>query len=346
MGYIRQYWVVVRSGPDRPASGQPPLPSDGRIAGAAIEMREVVCRGGAAEAGHGTGAAGVSLQVPAGQSLALLSQPRAAATDLFDVIAGLRRPEAGLVRVGGIAVSRLTGAELDRYRASRGLVSPRFPLLGSLSAADNVLAARPAGRAGAPAADLALRMLEFTGASSLTGPVHRLSVEEQWRIMIARALVSSPQLLLAEDPSPSLDQRAADRVLDVLMDAHASHGFTLVLAADRPTTAARCQRRVLVAHGTVAEDDITFDDAWTRSRIDRIGLHDGPADYDLPPLALVVDERAVRRARGRGSTRRAQGRCRRSGVCAAQRWRTRNRHGTFLRHRGYRAWPGRRTWPR
>jgi putative ABC transport system ATP-binding protein len=271
MGYIRHYWFVVRSGP--PARGQPPLPSDGRIAGAAIEMRDVVCRSGVAEADRAPSGAGVSLLVPAGQSLALLSQPRGMATDLFDVIAGLTRPHAGLVRVGGVAVSRLGGAELDRYRASRGLVSPRFPLLGSLSATDNVLAAPPAGRdrASAPTAERARHVLELTGAARLTGPVRQLSAEEQWRIMIARALVSAPRLLLAEDPSVGLDQRAADRILDVLMDAHASHGFTLVLAADRPTTAARCQRRVVVAHGTVAEDDITGDDAWTRSRIDRIG---------------------------------------------------------------------------
>jgi putative ABC transport system ATP-binding protein len=89
--------------------------------------------------------------------------------------------------------------------------------------------------------------------------------------MIARALVSSPRLVLAEDPAPGLDSAAADRVLDALMDAHAMFGFTLVLTANRPTTAVRCQRRIFVAGGAVVEDEITKDDAWTRSRIDRIG---------------------------------------------------------------------------
>ena len=89
--------------------------------------------------------------------------------------------------------------------------------------------------------------------------------------MIARALVSSPRLVLAEDPAPGLDAAAADRVLDVLMDAHAMFGFTLVLTANRPSTAVRCQRRVAVAGGRVVEDEMTGDDPWTRSRIDRIG---------------------------------------------------------------------------
>jgi putative ABC transport system ATP-binding protein len=217
---------------------------------------------------------GISLSVPPGQSLALLGQPRGSATELSDVIAGLSRPAAGRVWVDGIPVNRLSGAELDRYRARRGLVSPRFPLLQSLSVIDNVLAAPPAGRARdrAGAAAHAAELLGLTGAVRRAGAVALLTAEDQWRVMIARALAPSPRLLLAEDPASVLDQKAADRVLDVLLDAHALLGFTLVLTAGRTATAARCQRRVLVNSGTVAEDELTSgDDAWTRGRIDRIG---------------------------------------------------------------------------
>jgi putative ABC transport system ATP-binding protein len=171
-----------------------------------------------------------------------------------------------------VVVNRLSRAELDRYRARRGLLSARFPLLPSLSVIDNVLAAPPVARDGVPSADRARRLLELVGAARLAGRVRLLSPEEQWRIMIARALVSSPRLVLAEDPAPGLDPAAADRVLDVLIDAHAMFGFTLVLTANRPATAVRCQRRVLVADDRVVEDELTSgDDAWTRSRIDRIG---------------------------------------------------------------------------
>ena len=266
---------MVQSGP--PAGGQPSAPGSGRAPGAVIELGSVVAPSSGAGAdgdpgAPGVGQPGVSLLVPPGQSLALLSQPPAAATGLFDAIAGLRRPRAGLILVDGVAVNRLGRAELDRYRARRGLVSPRFSLLPSLSVLDNVLAAPPVGRPGPPSADRAMRTLELAGAARLTGPVARLSAEEQWRIMIARALVSSPRLLLAEDPAPGLDAAAADRVLDVLMDAHAMFGFTLVLTANRTATSVRCQRRVLVAGGKVVEDELTSgDDAWTRSRIDRIG---------------------------------------------------------------------------
>jgi ABC-type lipoprotein export system ATPase subunit len=158
------------------------VPGSGRGPGAAIELDNVVCRSSVPAAGGDSSAEGVSLQVPPGQSLALLGQSLGTATGLFDVIAGLSRPRAGRVWVDGVAVDRLSGAELDRYRARRGLVSPRFPLLPSLSVTDNVLAVPPAGRVGAPTAGRAVRLLEFVGAIRLAGPVHQLSAEEQWRI--------------------------------------------------------------------------------------------------------------------------------------------------------------------
>ena len=256
----------------RPLAGNPRHPTAGGRPGVTIELHDVVCRRGGTEPGSLPVAVGVSLVMPPGQSVALLSEPRSDAASLLDVIAGLTRPRSGQVRVDGVGVDDLSGAELDRYHARRGLVSARFPLLPSLSVTDNVLAALLAGRVDAATRERAARLLELTGAARLTGRVDQLTVEQQWRIMVARALVSSPRLVLAEDPASSLDSRAAARVLDVLMDAHATFGFTLILTADRLTTAVRCQRQVTLADGTVTEDEIASgDDAWTRGRIDRIG---------------------------------------------------------------------------
>jgi putative ABC transport system ATP-binding protein len=259
---IGQYGAVVESGP--PVGREPSAPGGGPL-GVPVVLDDVVYTDGGA-------GAGVSLVVPSGQSVALLAKPRGDAAELLDVIAGLTRPRAGHVRVDGVAVDQLSGAALDRYHARRGLVSARFPLLPSLSVTDNVLAALLAGRVDAATRERALRLLELTGAARLAGRVDQLTAEEQWRIMVARALVSSPRLVLAEDPASSLDSPAAANVLDVLIDAHAMFGFTLVLTADRLATAVRCHRQVSLAGGTVAEDETSSgDDAWTRSRIDRIG---------------------------------------------------------------------------
>ena len=264
-------------GSGSPVAEPPPATSAERRPGVAIELNNVVCRPGAPGTGD-FGVAGVSLQVPPGQSLALLSQPPGTATALLDVIAGLKRPRAGELHVDDVAIYRLGGREASRFRAGRGLVSPRFPLLASLPVTDNVLAAPPAVRAreavrpGLSAAEQGARLLEFVGVARSTVPVEQLTAEERWRVMIARALVPCPRLLLAEDPATELDSRAVDRVLDVLTDAHARFGFTLVIAAGRLAAAVRCERRVSLVDGTVAEDEVTGDDdGWTRSRVDRIG---------------------------------------------------------------------------
>jgi putative ABC transport system ATP-binding protein len=254
-----------------PVTEPPAATSAGRTPGVAIELNNVAGRASAPAPGD-SGGAGVSLLVPPGQSLALRGQPHGTAIDLLDMIAGLRRPRAGEILVDGVAVHRLGGREASRYRAGRGLVSPRFPLLASLPVTDNVLAAPPAGQPGGSTAERALELLGFAGVTRLTLPVEQLTADERWRVMIARSLVRCPRLVLAEDPATEVDSRAADRVLDVLMDAHARFGFTLVLAAERLAAAVRCERRVSLVNGTVAEDEITGDDGgWTRSRVDRIG---------------------------------------------------------------------------
>jgi putative ABC transport system ATP-binding protein len=98
-----------------------------------------------------------------------------------------------------------------------------------------------------------------------------VTAEQQWRVLIARAMLNEPQLVAADDPSPGLDSRAAAHVLDMLMDAQARFEFTLLLATRRLATAARCDRVVGLVDGQVTMDELIGDDAWTRGRVDRIG---------------------------------------------------------------------------
>ena len=186
------------------------------------------------------------------------------------------------VLVDGVAVDRLRGPALDRYRASRGLLSTRFPLLPSRSVLDNVLAALPSGRADARVRGRAVELLRLTGVPELPAPpqetpVKALTAEQQWRVLIARALLPAPRLMLAEDPAagglaPGLEGRAATAIWDLLTDMHALFGFTLLVAAARTATAIRCQRIVTLSGWAVTDDELTGgDDPWTRGRVDRIG---------------------------------------------------------------------------
>jgi putative ABC transport system ATP-binding protein len=222
---------------------------------------------------HPTAAAdGINVHITAGQSVAMYDQADGSAVDLLDVVGGLRRPRSGQVGVDGVAVHRLSGGSLERYRGERGLISGRFRLLSSLSVTDNVLAALRTRRAHAAARDHAAELLAIAGAARLaTRRVDALTAEQQWRVLIARALLAAPRLMLAEDPASVLDPRSARRVQDLLMDAHARFGFTLLLATGRLATTVRCERVVSLADGQLTADELTGDDEWTRGRIDRIG---------------------------------------------------------------------------
>src|SRR5262249_55207290 len=161
-----------------------------------------------------------------------------AAAELLDVIGGLRRPRSGQILVDSIAVHRLRGVALDRYRGPRGLVSGRYPLLPSLAVFKNVLAAGPPPPLDAGIPRRGARLVEVTGAGHLKArQAGMLTGEEQWRILIARALLPSPRLVLAEDPSPCLDSPTATAVLDLLIDMQAQLGFTLLLATGGLATA-------------------------------------------------------------------------------------------------------------
>jgi putative ABC transport system ATP-binding protein len=257
----------VASGVPSAGGDCPPSPA---TTGVALTLTGVVCR---PDSGPRAAAKGVSLKVPPGQSVALLSRPAGTATDLLDVTAGLRRPNSGQVLVDDIAVHQLHGVELDRFRSSRGLLSMRFPLLKSLSVTENVLAPVRAKRVDPIMADRAAQLLSFVGAAQTAAePVETLPAERQWRVLMARALMPSPRLVLAEDPARSLDSESAGTILDLLMEAHVFFGFTLVLTIGRVATASCCQRLVTLIDGAVADDVLVRgDDGWTRGRIDRIG---------------------------------------------------------------------------
>jgi putative ABC transport system ATP-binding protein len=258
---------VIESG--KPADGLP-TPDVANASGVALSLTHVTWLGNAADDRSLT--PGISLYVPPGQSVALYGEPSGDPTQLLDIVAGLRAPLSGQVTVDEVAVDRLSGPELDRYRAGLGLISARFPLVPSLSVIDNVLAAPPGGGVDAATRERSTQLLTITGAAHLAGPVGAMPAEQQGRILIARALWTSPRLVLAEDLTSGLDSRAAAAVLDLLMDVHAQFGFTLLLTVGRLVAAYCCQRLVRLAGGAVIEDVlIGGDDPWTRGRVDRIG---------------------------------------------------------------------------
>jgi ABC-type lipoprotein export system ATPase subunit len=171
---------------------------------------------------------------------------------LLHLIAGLLRPSSGSVRWGNTEISVLPEAQRDRWRRQTlGFVFQNFHLVPELDVAGNI--ALPASfsswRSNPVDRERATTLASRMG---LTAPSRRASVlsrGEQQRVAIARALFNKPHLILADEPTASLDARHAEAVADLLVEAAAQSGATLICASHDPHLLARMTRRLDLTAG-------------------------------------------------------------------------------------------------
>jgi putative ABC transport system ATP-binding protein len=197
----------------------------------------------------------VSLEVPRGEFLALMGRSGSGKSTLLNLIAGIDTPSQGEVWVDGRELSRLSDDALTRLRRDRiGVVYQFFNLISTLSVRENV--ALPAELAGRPAAQAAKAADELIAAVGLEARresrPHMLSGGELQRAALARALVMSPALVLADEPTGNLDTRAAERVLDLLRDLGARAGATILLVTHSREAAAAASRVIEIHDGRIA----------------------------------------------------------------------------------------------
>jgi putative ABC transport system ATP-binding protein len=202
----------------------------------------------------------VSMDVSQGESLAVMGPSGSGKSTLLNMIAGLDRPTAGTITVGGERVDSLSETGLARFRRRQvGMIFQFFNLLDDMTVLDNVLL--PAQLAGMPTARARARADELLTALRI-GPHRdaypaRLSGGERQRVAIARALVNRPALLLADEPTGALDTATGEEIGELLLDLNSS-GQTLILVTHNPDLAARYARRVIeIVDGRVASDAAT-----------------------------------------------------------------------------------------
>ena len=164
-------------------------------------------------------------------------------TTLLNVISGISVPDSGSVTVDGVEVSRLPEAARDRFRAQRiGFVFQTFNLLPAFSALENVLLGQSfAGRR----ADgrRARELLDRVGLGHrLSHRPGQLSVGEQQRVSVARALANSPSLLLADEPTANVDVANQETILELIREACAEHNVALLLVTHAPEVTAQFER--------------------------------------------------------------------------------------------------------
>ncbi|MFN4104384.1 MAG: ABC transporter ATP-binding protein [Tepidimonas sp.] len=196
----------------------------------------------------------VEFAVAPGETLAIVGASGSGKSTLLSLIAGLDTPTAGTVHLDGIDIFALDEDARAALRARKvGFVFQSFQLLGNLTALENVmLPLELAGRRDARAA--ARRMLERVGLGERLGHYPRvLSGGEQQRVALARAFVVEPAVLLADEPTGSLDHATGERVMQLMFDLNREHGTTLVLVTHDPVIAARCERRIAIEAGRARE---------------------------------------------------------------------------------------------
>ncbi|WP_416908287.1 MAG: ABC transporter ATP-binding protein [Polymorphobacter sp.] len=200
----------------------------------------------------------VSLQVMAGERLAILGPSGSGKSSLMAVLAGLERADSGKVMVAGADFSALDEDGLARARRGRiGIVLQAFHLIPTMTARENV--AVPLELAGIDGHEArANAELEAVGlAHRLTHYPSQLSGGEQQRVGIARALAARPALIFADEPTGNLDAATGQTIVEMLFERLRETGATLILITHDADLAARCDRIIEMRDGQIVSDSRT-----------------------------------------------------------------------------------------
>jgi len=192
----------------------------------------------------------IDFALNARETAAIVGASGSGKSTLLSIIAGLDTPTSGTVRLAGADLFAMDEDQRAGLRANKvGFVFQSFQLLGNLTALENVmlpleLAARKDAR------KAATEMLARVGLSQRLGSYPRvLSGGEQQRVALARAFVVHPAVLLADEPTGSLDFATGEKIMELMFDLNREQGTTLVLVTHDRAIAQRCDRRITIEAG-------------------------------------------------------------------------------------------------
>ncbi len=200
---------------------------------------------------------GLSLEITAGEMVAIVGPSGAGKSTLLHLLGGLDRPTTGTVKIGEFDISKFAELDLARFRNQEiGFIFQFHYLLPEFSALENVMMPLLVARASAKLAQgRAAELLERVGLSSRA--THRpgeLSGGEQARVALARALVNRPRLLLADEPTGDLDSKTSESIHKLLREITQSQRLTSVMVTHNEKLAATCDRVLHLEDGKLQQD--------------------------------------------------------------------------------------------
>jgi putative ABC transport system ATP-binding protein len=201
---------------------------------------------------------GITIDVPRGQFAAIMGPSGSGKSTLMHVLAGLDQPTTGSVHVAGQDITAMGDAQLTKLRREHiGFVFQAFNLLPTLTAEENILlplqlAGRRVDQAWYDA------VVERVGlADRVKHRPSELSGGQQQRVAVARALVTEPTVLFADEPTGNLDSKSSHEVLELLRDAAGSFGQTTVMVTHDADASAAADRLIHIEDGVVVSDEVT-----------------------------------------------------------------------------------------
>lgn len=187
---------------------------------------------------------GLDLQVADGEAVAVVGPSGSGKSTLLNLLGALDRPTAGTIMVGGRDIAQFSEEEAAEFRnSSLGFIFQQHHLLPQLSVLENVLMPRLAGGWDESLEVTTVRARELLEAVGLSGRLdhlpYQLSGGEKLRTAVARALVNEPELILADEPTGSLDEVSTGKVADLLLELNEKHKVTLIVVTHNVALAAR-----------------------------------------------------------------------------------------------------------
>lgn len=203
---------------------------------------------------------GINLDIAEGDFVCLAGPSGSGKTTLLNMIGGLDKPSKGTLRVVGHDLSRMSQNQLADMRLHNiGFVFQSYNLVPVLSAVENVeFVAQLQGVTAHERREMAMNILKEVG---LSGMEHRLPSElsggQQQRVAVARAIVTRPSLVLADEPTANLDSVTSDKLIDLFLELNEHFGTTFISSTHDPMVMERARRLIRLKDGMIHEDIIS-----------------------------------------------------------------------------------------